>query len=276
VTSAPGRLVVGVDDLLDCRSALDFAAREAASMGCHVEIVHVRQAGTPEPAAITDRARVLVRRMAEAGVEATVALPSGPVEQALVGLSRGARLMVVEHRRVSRLTRHRIPSTAAALAGRLHCSMVSVPQDWHASVTPASWVTVGIDAVDQQTDRLVRVGFELAAVHAAGLRLVHAWSMSTPYDDAIVDTAVEEEWARAYLCGLEELLVPYRTADPSVTVAVEVTHQDAAKALLCWSEHSDLVLLGRGRSVHPLVDGLGSVPRALLEDARCPVQVLAT
>jgi nucleotide-binding universal stress UspA family protein len=151
-----------------------------------------------------------------------------------------------------------------------------VPQDWQESAIPTSWVTVGIDAVDPQTDHLVQVGFELAAAHAARLRLVHAWSMSTPYDDAVVDAAVEEEWARAYRCRLEELLVPHRAAHPSVTVAVEVVHQDAAKALLHWSEKSDLVVLARGRSVHPLVDGLGSVPRALLEDARCPVQVLAS
>src|SRR4051812_25275755 len=89
VPQVPGRLIVGVDDLLDCRSALEFAAREAASIACRVEIVHVRPAGSPEAPAMSEQARMLVQGMSEAGVEATVAVPSGPVEQVLVGLSRG-------------------------------------------------------------------------------------------------------------------------------------------------------------------------------------------
>jgi nucleotide-binding universal stress UspA family protein len=205
----------------------------------------------------------------------TAALAAGPVDQTFVDRSRDAALVVVEHRRRSRLARYRRPSTAAMLAGRVHCPLVAVPEDWHARPRSTGVITIGIDAVDHETETLLGRGFSLAAREGARLRLGHAWTMSSPYDDAVVDAVIEKDWSEAYQTRLERLLAPYRQAQPAVEVSVEVVHRRPADALVTWSQASDMVLLGRGRLVHPLVDGLGSVPRAVLEDGCCPIAVAA-
>ena len=201
------------------------------------------------------------------------AAPPGSVLQTLVRASRDAAMLVVEHRRATRTQRHRAPSTAIAIAGRVHCPLVSVPEDWQASCTAGGCVTVGIDAPDRESHALAESAFRLAQRRRARLRMVHAWSMSSRYDDAIIDPAVAEEWSRAYRTRLQRMVSDLQATHAGVEVTVEVTHGGPAKVLVARSRTSGLVLLGRGRSVHPLVDGLGSVARAVLEDGHCPVEV---
>ena len=55
-----------------------------------------------------------------------------------------------------------------------------------------------------------------------------------------------------------------------------MVHEEAGRALLERSATSRLLLVGQGRLVHPLVDRLGSVPRAVLLEADCPVEVVTT
>jgi nucleotide-binding universal stress UspA family protein len=195
------------------------------------------------------------------------------VLQTLAEASRDAAVLVVEHRRVSRIQRYSAPSTAIAVADQVHCPLVAVPEDWQASCTAGGWVTVGIDAPDDESRALAERAFHLAQRGKARLRLVHAWSMSSRYDDAMVDAAVAEEWSRAYRSRMQRMLSDLQATHPCVEVTVEVVHGDPAKVLVDRSRSSDLLLLGRGRSVHPLVNGLGSVARAVLEDSHCPVEV---
>ena len=274
VAAPSDRLVVAVDDLLDCRSALRFAVDEALSSRCRIEVLHVPQGeGDDTTSEALEPSLLMVSALSGGKVDATASITRGPVVEVLVGVSRDAALLVVEHRRISPLRRQLVPSIAMSVAGRVQCALVSVPQGWAPAGGSSSWVTVGVDALDRQTDDLVEEAFALADRRGRRLRLVHAWSMSNPYDDVVVDQAVEDDWARAYRARLGDLLSPHLAVHPRVETAVEVEHQDPAKTLLRWSSESDLLLIRRGHLVHPLVDGLGSVSRRLVEDSRCPVRV---
>ena len=271
-------VVVGVDDVLGCHAALSFAVGEAAVTGAQVRAVHVL-AGPGTGARAGQEAALAGTigraRCAEPGnhVDVVPLVREGPVLQTLVAATLEAEMLVVEHRRMSRLQRHSAPSTAITIAGRVHCPLVSVPEGWQPSRTAGGWVTVGIDAPDGESRALVERGLHLAQRANARLRLVHAWSMSSRYDDAMIEAADVEEWSRAYRTRLRQMLCGLQAMHPRLEVTVEVVHGDPAKVLLGRSRTAELLLLGRGRSVHPLVNGLGSVPRAVLEDSHCPVEV---
>jgi nucleotide-binding universal stress UspA family protein len=276
----PRPVVVGLDDLPETHAALSLAAREADVESLGVELVHISRSGEGglDHAPTTDLgcAERCVHDLTDGRVAVVSSIRSGPVEEVLVDLSRHASLLVLEHRRMTRLERHRLPSTAVRVAGHVHCRIVSVPCDWSPALAARGCITVGIDAVDGETEGLLEHAFNQAVRDGARLQLVHAWCMSSQYDDAIVDATVEEEWGAGYRHRLDAMLDPHRARHPEVEVEVDVVHQTAPKALVDRSRTSDRLILGRGRLVHPLVDRLGSVPRAVLEDSRCPVEVVAS
>lgn len=284
-TADRSRVLVAVDDTGECEAALDYACVEALTTRSVLELVHVSEQPEPREDAALATLNASARHDAEKRTEGRISIESsvrrGPVVPVLVEASATARLLVVQHRRESRLERLRHGSMAVSLAGHVHCRMVSVPEDWRLRATRGAAagvavVTVGIDAIDAGTDRILGHAFRACERENADLHVVHAWSMSSPYDDALVDTRREEEWAAAYRARLSHVLADARAVHPHVEAQVHVIHQDAAAALVDLSAHSDLLLVGQGRGVHPLIDQLGSVPRAVLRDSSCPVEVVRT
>jgi nucleotide-binding universal stress UspA family protein len=154
--------------------------------------------------------------------------------------------------------------------------MVSVPEDWVGRPGGRRRIVAGVDAVDDDTDELLKCAFARAAGNEARLSLLHAWSMSSGYDDALVDAKLEEEWSTTYRNRLRARLDALHLTAADVDVELVVVHQAASKALVEHSSGADLLMVGRGRSVHPLLHGLGSVPRKVLEDSRCPVEVVSS
>jgi pimeloyl-ACP methyl ester carboxylesterase len=116
--------------------------------------------------------------------------------------------------------------------------------------------------------------FARAAELEAELTVVHGWQLPSGYDDAIVDETAVDDWRTRYLQVLHRRLVPLTETHPTVTAAVEIRHLHPADALIQAAKDSDLVVLGRGRLEHPLVSHLGSVARAVIRDAACPVEVV--
>jgi nucleotide-binding universal stress UspA family protein len=269
------RILVAVEQADDCEAALAYAVGEAVRTTASIEIVHVdipdADAGPIDP---LTPALTLAEKLTEGRVGVRASRHPGPVGPVLVELSRVASLLVIQHHRLSRLQRLTHGSTAVAVAGRVHCRMVSVPDGWRTGDASQTDVTVGVDAVDAAAGLVLDHAFQLAAREGARLRVVHAWSMSSAYDDTLVDEVTAEEWTTSYRTRLEAELKERRAAHAEVEVEMEVLHRDAGKALLERSARSRLLLVGQGRLVHPLVDRLGSVPRALLLDAACPVEVV--
>jgi hypothetical protein len=64
---------------------------------------------------------------------------------------------VVEHRRLNRLRRQRLPSVTAQLAGHARSRVVSVPEDWPAQPGTKCRIVVGLDAVDAEADELLHL-----------------------------------------------------------------------------------------------------------------------
>jgi nucleotide-binding universal stress UspA family protein len=280
-TPPPAPVVVGVDDLRDCRAALSFAAVEADLSGSTLRLVHVSDDeaasdGRRRPVAF-ESAETYVREATEGRVKLETAVRPGPVASTLVELSRTASLLVVEHRRLTRVRRQRLTSVACQLAGQARSRVVSVPEDWPASPSESrDRIVVGLDAVVAEADQLLHRAFERALRDGVRLVLVHAWTMASSYDDALVEANVEEEWSATYRRRVRQRLDALGLGDPQVEMEISVIHQEASRALVELSDGADLLLLGRGRTVRPLVHGLGSVPRAVLEDSRCPVEVVAS
>ena len=269
-------IVVGVDDVGNCHAALSYATTEAVASECPLTLVHVLDAGYDDGQAPDfTPAEEYVKQASDGQVSVQTSVRQGPVAKALVEMSRTAALVVVEHRRLSRLRRHSSPSVAGRLAGRVRSRVVSVPEDWKIGRGSRRRIVVGVDAIDQDVDELLERAFARAARDDAGLLLIHAWSMASAYDDALVENKVEEEWSATYRRRLSARLDALQLGVGDSRVEISVVHRPAAKALIELSDRADLLMLGRGRTVHPLLHGLGSVPRAVLEDSRCPVEVVA-
>lgn len=287
---ATGRILVALENVDGQDGVLQFACAEAVRRGHQLLLVHMvaDRPGTVSspthlpPSAIWKQAEGVVRDAAERakylageGLRVETRILEGPVVRGLVELSRDVELIVVQQRVVTRMRRMVTGSVTAELAGETSAPTVSVPGGWQVPAGGTSRIAVGIDAAGEDSAVLLRQAFGRASVVGARLTIVHAWQLSTPHDDAIVEPSAIDAWRRRYLGALEATLSPLRSAYPEVPVTVEVHHMRAVDALVRASGASDLLLVGRGRLAHPLISHLGSVTRALISDARCPVEITA-
>jgi nucleotide-binding universal stress UspA family protein len=269
-------ILLAVRDTDACGPSLRYACTEARRAGVPVHLVHV----------LEDRARPQVHRLLEAvaadaydltegAVPVHTELRTGPVVSELTELSREALLVVLQRRQLSRLQRLVTRSVSAHVGGRAHAPTVSVPEAWQPRLGDPRQVTVGGDGADSEEGRrLLDHALCRAAEASAELTVVHAWQLPSGYDDAVVALPEVEEWRERYLRVLLAQLEPLQALHPGVPVSVEIRHLHPAEALIQAAKDSDLVVLGRGRLEHPLVEHLGSVARAVIRDADCPTEVL--
>jgi nucleotide-binding universal stress UspA family protein len=143
-TTARGpHIVVGVGPE-EFGSALAFAADEARRAGCGLHLVHSVDL-TPIPAdhvliPAADVEAWGAERLAEAvkaaddlvgdAVPVTHELARGTPVGALVEIGRTARMVVLEHRRLSRLSRIVNRTVAGGVAAHLRVPVVAVPSGW--------------------------------------------------------------------------------------------------------------------------------------------------
>jgi nucleotide-binding universal stress UspA family protein len=271
----PILLAVGDTDAHD--PSLRFACTEARRCGAPLQLVHVLE---DRPRSRGHQLLATVAAEAQGLSEGTLSVDSllraGPVVTELTELSRDALLVVLQRRQLSRLQRLVSRSVSAHISGRAHAPTVSVPEGWQPRVSGPRQVTVGVDGVDSEEGRrLLDHAFTRAAEAGAELTVVHAWQLPSGYDDAVVAQPEVEEWRERYLRVLHGRLDPLRSSHPDVPVSVEIRHLHPAEALIQAAKDSDLVIVGRGRLEHPLVEHLGSVARAVMRDADCPTEVIS-
>lgn len=290
MNQARNRIVaaVGADDV---DSLLHFAADEAVRTGADLHLVHVMTmpASLPEAYVVAyDGARELGTTILEDATRTATKLVSGrvPVTSELVDhgsgtvsdlveLSADARLVVLQHRHLTGLHRIASGSTTHGVAARAHAPVVSVPEGWHPPEQPFGRVTVGVqDAA--RADGALRVGFELAQERQAELRVVHAWWLANGYDSVVVGDDMRVEFSDRFQRELAPHVEALRAEFPDVSVDIQVFHGQSAPALTAASESSDLLVLGRRHPTLPIGSHLGSVARAVLRFALCPVAVVET
>jgi nucleotide-binding universal stress UspA family protein len=279
-------IVVAVGDSDTHDAALRFAADEAVRDGrplCLVHVVHPPRGGMfPEQLLVTFKtvelaASQLLRSQVDravgltgGAVPVTHLLRHGPVVDNLLEVAEDADHLVLQHRQQGRALRVFTGSTAVGVTAHAHLPVVSVPELWSG---PSNHdVVVGLESVDRQ-EALLRHGFAEARARDARLTVLHAWYLPPLYDGVQLEHVDLHSIGESVRARLESALVPLRAEHPDVDVHIELLRMRPADALVERSGRSDLLVLGR-RTALPVVAHLGSVTRAVLREARCPVVVL--
>jgi nucleotide-binding universal stress UspA family protein len=277
-------VLVTVDELPGEEAALHFAGREAVLRDCPLRVVHVLHSGLAsslhadeaaeaEAHALVARAARHLHALTEGSVDVTVLTPRGSVLDTLVALADDARLVVVQHRHLARVSRILTASTSARLAARSAVPVVSVPSTWASRDRAVARVVVGVDDIARSVP-LLRSAISLAQLHGADLHVVHA--LELPLPDAIDDAGTERllpVWHEQATIQLESVLRLAHAEFPRVAVRSVVVDGRPAQALASMTRHDDLLVLGRRPAAHLGHGQLGRVARLLLARAGCPVMV---
>ncbi len=279
----PVVVAVGTDGM---DAALAYAAAEATRLGCGLHLLHVVHVLPQGPevvtADVTDYERVgrqslnaalrLARDLIGDDTTVTSDLVFGGVVPEIVEAAANARMVVLQHRDLSRLRRVVTRSVASGVAAHARVPVVSVPESWSAGHERESspTVTVGVDVADHAGE-ILRIAVDAARARGATLHVLHTWSFPTAYDDVVMTRVDADEWAprataevQAALDGLGDLVT-------GLPVRIEAKHMKPAEALIRASQDADLVVIGRHDPLTPLGSHLGPVARAVLAGAECPV-----
>lgn len=271
----------------DAEAATAYVVADVRRRGGRVRVVHVVPAlelpGVPDPVQVEGGtlrragselvdpvAATLEHQLPDTTVVPTVL--RGPVVSELVRSARGARGIVVQRRRRGR-RRAATLSTASGVAAHATVPVVVVPAEWAPDPEREPLVTVGVDDVPT-APHLLDVAVGEVRERGGRLRIVHVWH----YDDTHEDLMPTGEAARAYedelRRDLERELGPQLRRHPDLPVELVVRHAHAADTLTEESEAAGLLVLGRHRPLVSWGPHLGSVVRAVLREAACPVMVV--
>lgn len=251
-------------------AALTYGCRRAVLLQRPLLLVHVVERGPgPLDGRLLQGAAARAGELSRGAVHVRTMTPTGPLIPTLVDVSRGADLVVLQRRTSSRMQRMVLGSVSTEVAGHAHAMTVVVPSNWEGSLTKQRRVVVGFGSTDDLA--VVAHAFQRAALLDAELTIVHGWQMDTPYDDAIIGRRAVEEWRERYVETLRRAVA--KLGRTTVSWQLKMLRAAPAEALLTACEDADLLVLGRGGIDVPLVGRLGSVARALVRDATCPVEV---
>jgi nucleotide-binding universal stress UspA family protein len=286
-TSGDGVIVVGVDGSDESLLAVDWAATEAASIGCPLTLCHATPygpaVGLPEYSFDAGRAggEEIAQRAAERvraavpGVQVTEAVSPGPATPLLLEQSATARLVVVGCRGVGAFRGLLLGSISQQVAAHASCPVVVVrgAPDQTALLPADAPVTVGVDWSGHEA--ALAFAFDFAGRHHRPVVAVHAFRLPPlgPPADASRG-APPVELAQAVTDLLEDAVAQWRDKYPDVPVRLLPLDADPAAGLIEQSAGSSLVVVGsRG---HGGFSGLllGSVSQHVLRHAGCPVAVV--
>lgn len=281
-TSNGSPIVVGIGpDEID--AALEFAAEEAVRVGCGLHLVHAVHVVPTGPETVLlasvdvnalgrDILRLAVKRadeLVQEAVPVTHELRPGSPVQVLVEVGRAARMVVLEHRHLSRLARIVNRTVAGGVAARLRVPVVAVPSGWTRTVGDPV-VVAGVDVPERSAEVLGAAVAE-ARARGAALRIVHSWALPIAHEGMLIDAGEHDRWtdlSRARVrAALDDL------GDESVALEADVVVHPgrAVEAILAASVHADLLVIGRHDPIVPVGSHIGPVARAVLREATCPV-----
>lgn len=275
-------VVVGVGpDEVD--SALAFAAEEAVRAGCGLHLVHavhVVPTGPEVPllsyADLDTWGREIIAlavkradELVDDRVPVTHELGSGTPVQVLTDVGRTARMVVLEHRHLSRLARIVNRTTAGGVAARLSVPVVAVPSGWTRPSGPRL-VVAGVD-VPERSEEVLAVAVAESRARGAGLSIVHSWALPVHYEGIPLEPDEHRRWTERSTAEIRAVLD--RLGEEAVAVDAEVVVHPgrAIEALLECSTEAELLVIGRHDPLVPFGSHIGPVARAVLREATCPV-----
>jgi nucleotide-binding universal stress UspA family protein len=199
-------------------------------------------------------------------------LYEGSAAERSVELSAGADLVVVGSRGLGALARYMVGSVTAYVAAHARAPVIIVrgPGPARGAVERGP-VVLGVSpttpdvALDFAFEEAVLRQLQLVAVHAVH-QPVMAWGVSAPPvpDFEALTWAGQEQ--------LEERLAPWLDRHPEVRVEARAVCASAKETLRNASAQASLLVVGAERSRHH--GHLGTVVRAMVEHAPCPVAVV--
>ncbi|MDG6105898.1 universal stress protein [Dactylosporangium aurantiacum] len=273
------RIVVGYDGSDEARTAVDWAADEAARTGAQLQIVHGYHVAWPGiyydvTAELIEAAeRTGEQLVAEAvsrvrdrhdGIDVFGTAVQAPGATTLLDLGdSAASLLVVGCRGAGGVSNLLLGSVSQQVATHARTPVAVVRGHCDAAAGP---VVVGVDG-SPSAETALRLAFEAAAARGTEVVAVRAY---VPPPATVVPRDAAEAAERA---ALESSLDGWRDRYPGVKLAAVVTAGRAAKVLIGMSHTAQLVVVGsRG---HGGFTGLllGSVGQQLMHYAECPVLI---
>lgn len=278
-------IVVAVDGSERNRSAVVWAAAEAAASGCELVLVTVvEEHALPSPhfsvrsqekqakAMLADVVHQLAQVVPEQLVRSEVVVGS-PV-QVLLDRAAGARMLVVGKRGLGGFARLIVGSTSIALSGRAPVPVTIVPDTWDQTRRSRSPVVLGIDP-HRAHHRPIHLAFSRAQRLGVPLVAVHGWEMPTVYSwDAQAVTSIATTWEEEAQAEFDKVVDTWRKRFPDVEVRRLHRHGHPAMAVLDAADDAQLVVLGRHTDRRFGGFAFGSVTRAVLHYSECPVVVV--
>jgi nucleotide-binding universal stress UspA family protein len=281
----PKPIVVAVgNDPFD--AALAFAAGEAVRARCGLHLVHVVHhllAQGPPNVLVTESdvervgrqvLNVALERAGDVveGVPVTAELVIGGVVPTLVDVAGDARMIVLQRRDLSSMMRVVTRSVSSGVAARARVPVVSVPTSWSPGRIHGDFptVTVGVD-VPERAGPVLRAAAAEARSRGAVLRVLHTWSFPSAYDDIILTRNESEDWAGRATAEIQTEIDMLGDEVAGVPAQVEARHAYAADALIEASRETAMLVIGRHDPPVPIGSHLGSIARAVLREAACPV-----
>ncbi|MFG2302552.1 universal stress protein [Actinacidiphila glaucinigra] len=282
-TWGPRPIVVGVDPDPARRSALTWAADEAALRNLPLTLVHAQGVPTAgytsgevlpswerwNAALHVEGERLLERAVAYVGsrqprVAVSTQLVEGHPAWVVREMAPGAAMVVLGSWRLGAV-QELFTSASVALPVIAHapCPVVVVPEPEETDER-SRYLVVGVDGHPRST-AAVGLAFQEAALHGAALRALYVWH--PPLLGVLDEGAAERECRRL----LSESVVGHRAAYPEVDLTQEVVRGHPVEALTQVSERACALVVGtRGQGGF---SGLlmGSVSQGVLHHARCPV-----
>jgi nucleotide-binding universal stress UspA family protein len=283
----PGSVLVGVDGSTGADLALAWAAGYADHRRRPLVVVHVTPPGNgaaahDEAARVAAGYRTLDRallraRASQPGVSVVALGQVGDPRAVLADLARDASALVVGSRGRGSLAGLLLGSVSVALAAQAPCPLVVVRPHPDAVAFNDLSVVVGLDGDregDEQADALT-LGFELASSQYRPLEVVHALGtpVAFPYPDSL-GGELESRARRAAEVFLDEALTGYDAKFPDVVVHRRVLLGSPTRALVAASERASTVVVGRRGHGWVRSHLLGSVSRAVVEQAHSTVVVV--
>jgi nucleotide-binding universal stress UspA family protein len=275
-------IVVGVGPE-DVEAALEFAADEAVRVGCGLHLVHAVHvvpagAGTGLLTAVDVEAwgrellTLAVKRaddLVDGAVPVTHELQRGAPVQVLVEAGRTARMVVLEHRHLSRVSRIVNRTVAGGVAAHLRVPVVAVPSGW---TRPAGnpVVVAGVDVPDRSAEVLWAAAAE-ARARGVDLRVVHSWALPVHYDGMVIEVEEHRRWTDRSRAEVRAALDALGDESVAIEADVVVHPGRAIEAILDASHGAQLLVIGRHDPLVPVGSHIGPVARAVLREATCPV-----
>ncbi|WP_314614938.1 universal stress protein [Streptomyces stackebrandtii] len=280
----PGRVVVGVDGSPSARTAVMWAAAEAALRGSTLFLVHAADTDVQAPflsqveiGRSRQAGRELLDRTAEAITarhpELTVVteLTDGGAADGLRGAAALTGTIVVGHRGLGGFTSLLLGSVGLEVAAGATTPVVVV----RGTAEPVEAGVVLVAVRDDADMGCARAAAGEALLRKVPLRLLHIWSVGLSAGSRAALHNGGDEIARDHVRVVASVSERLREEFPKLTVHAEGQKSHSVPgALVEASHHADLLVIGGRRSPGYLGPTIGRTTLSLLQHAHCPVEFI--